>query len=110
MPLVAWGLQGIGEGFALAYALGLVFVVFSRLGAIRAALACAFVYAFAVMLSSGCAHVEPVYGPHWWNCKNIVCNQVAKRVLGAAYDRNRRECECYIEDARNLAQWEAVKP
>ena len=76
----------------------------------RAALACAFVYAFAVMIAgAGCAHVEPVHGPHWWNCKNVVCHQVAKSVLNAAYDANRRECDCYVVDARNLAQWITVK-
>jgi len=108
---ITWGLQGVGEGAALACLIVLVGVALYRLGAIRAALACAFVYAFAVLMA-GCAHVKSVHNPHWWNCQNRVCNSDARvtRVLGAAWDRNRRECDCYVEDSRHLPQWIEVKP
>jgi len=111
MPLIAWGLEGVGEGIALACALFVVAVALHRLGRMRAALACAFVYALAV-LALGCAPVEPVHGPHWWNCRYRQCNSDSRvsRVFGAAWDRNVHVCDCYVEDRRHLPQWIEVKP
>lgn len=75
------------------------------------ALAFAVGFVAAVALTS-CAHVEPVHGPHWWNCANRVCNSDSRvaTVLGAAYDANAKTCECYVDDVRHLRQWIEVKP
>lgn len=63
----------------------------------------------SVFMFMGCHEEVVAKGPHWWNCKNVVCHQVASRVDEARYMRSTKACECWIEDGRHLPQWIVIK-
>lgn len=72
--------------------------------------ALAFVFGIVMALALvGCAGRVQYKGPHWWNCRNVVCHQLSSLDGDAVYDTKTKSCECWIEDARHLPQWIVIK-